>query len=113
VGLSPRDQLAYFDAPILSQATVALATAQILEANPDRVAIIWGQTATNSCRIGPGPNVSGSVGILITTTTQPFEVYQSQAGNLAQVAWHGAAIGGPCVISIVEVILRRWPGEAS
>jgi hypothetical protein len=113
VDYSPRDQLPFFDAPALTLCQVALAGGQILEANPDRIGLIFGQASTASARIAPAPSVSTTAGLLITTTSNPLEVYNSLSGNLTQVAWFGMAIGGPCVIPVIEVILKRWPTEVS
>jgi hypothetical protein len=113
VDYSPRDQLPFFDAPLLTLCQVSLAGGQILEANPDRIGLIWGQSSTASARIGPASNVSGTAGLVVTTTSNPVEVYHSLSGNLCQVAWYGVAIGGPCVVPAIEVILKRWPTEVA
>ena len=108
--MAPWDAIKYFATPVDSSLLVPGTITQILEGNPQRVALLFSAVAA-TCGVSPfGETAAGAFPILITSTNRPTLFTFRDHGVIVQMPWWvNAGVGQP--LTVWQLILNDWPGE--
>lgn len=109
--LAPWEEIGYFQLPnvIVTPLTGPVGWTQIAPNSPNRVSLTI--SSTGSTRLSTDNTIATGAGIAITNTMAPYVVREKDDGNLCTSAWY-AVNGGAGTVTVIEVILREWPGDA-
>lgn len=109
-GMPPWEAYRWFDTPL--ERVVALpfgaGWVQLCERSVRRVCLIFACPPTASGQISLNQGSANS-GIGVQAGQSPLILTQQQHGPLCQEPWFGSS-GGGSFITVVEVLLRAWPG---
>jgi hypothetical protein len=109
--MSPWEALRWFQPPQVTHVTLPDgAVHQIIEANPQRVALIIADSAvTGRLSVSIDLVTQGAFGIPLTTANPYLVLLQSQLGPIVQAAWFGVTSLAPTDVLIMECLLKDWP----
>lgn len=110
LAIPPWEEITYFQTPTVSIVTVGGPGqwTQLCKANPNRV-VLWISPASG-VEVTPDPSASLSTGIALSGTTPPLQIREAQDGPLATSAWYAQSSVGNVSCTVIEVILREFPG---
>jgi hypothetical protein len=108
--MAPWDSNLYFDAPVEQTFNLNPATGvQVLVADPQRVAILFGVTTQEFCTVSTLSGNVGDRGIGINFNGQSYlEITHEKYGPLVTLPWFAASTG-TCTLSVISIRLDRWP----
>lgn len=107
----PRDSFGQYDVVETWVASPPIGT-QILQADPDRIAVLFGSTLTNwvSTLPTPPPGATDRWGLQISGALCPLTLSHAEYGPVVSMAWYATRnLAGD--IAIISVYLRRQPPE--
>lgn len=108
--LPPWDEIPYFQ-PVRETTFTqggAPAPLQVADANPMRVALIFGVPGGGATvQVSTNPAVTGTLGLNIANSQFPFTLLQKDVGPLVSAAWYMIGTAG-AKITVIEVLLSRW-----
>lgn len=110
LAIPPWEEVTYFQAPTVSIVTVGGPGqwTPLCKANPNRV-VLW-ISPVQAIQVTPDPLSSLSTGIQLPTGMLPLMIREAQDGPLATSAWYAQSSVGNVSCTVIEVILREFPG---
>lgn len=113
--MAPWDENAYFLNPAQTVANVSnTAASQIIGANPQRIALLFGTNPGVTIQIGINPNPVANEGFTVSSNFTFSPMVQHEYGSLVTQAWYGINVNavGTVQITVIEIALREWPQGA-
>lgn len=109
--LSPWDQAPYFQRIKESFFNFLGNGIQIAVADPSRIALVISNSGAGNAYVSTLPTVSSNTGIVLGVGQVPLMLLHHDVGPLCQQAWYGSMTGATTGLTVIEVLLSKWPGE--
>lgn len=110
--LSPWDQAPFFQ-PIrettYSNLTVVTSVAK---ADPQRIALLFCNVLGSQINISTSRILDNNTGIPILGSVVPLMLLHKDFGPLVQAEWFAFDASLPCALTVIEVLLSKWPGQS-
>lgn len=110
--LSPWDQAPFFQPIRETTYTNLTAVTSVALADPQRIALIFSNALGSQINVSTHRSVSNASGIPVLGGVNPIVLLHKDLGPLVQAEWFAFDASLPCALTVIEVLLAKWPGQS-
>jgi len=108
--MPPWDENSYFFLPKETGFTISTTAQSVAPADPNRVAILFSAAGPNNIFLSTKSDIAANNGIQLVSGVLPLLIEQEKVGPLCAAEWFAVSLAAGGVLTVVETILREWPG---